>query len=209
MDTRQRSRALDPAWRRWTLLGALFVLGVAYVAAFALFVARSENFIEKQRLDAAAAYSREHKAQVPSTLSFRSGSADIARLGGGWHRPEEAGVWSSEKNAWIAVSTRDFRADLLVRLNLIAFAPPPRPRLQIRIDVDGQPLGAWDRDSATGEKPLEVRVPAALLRDGQITIALHTDHVDSPFHLGIGADKRKLGVLLSSIELRPASSPTE
>lgn len=195
----------DPAWRRGSLLGALFVLGGIYIFAYILFVTQSQNFIVAKRNDRALNFSRNHAIELPAKLLFGVAENDTARLGGGWHLPEVNSVWSATTDAWIELVVRKQNsANLLIRLNTIAFVVKPHPRIKITVSVNEMPLGSWVRDTTNASEPLDVRVPRSLAGTNDFAIHLRIDHGDSPFRLKVGPDRRQLGVLLTSIELREA-----
>ena len=92
-----------PAWRRWLLLIALFALGVAYIAAYAVFVARSRNFIDVQRNRRARTFAQAPTpVALPAHLTFGESQPGAGAL---WRRlvqpAKPGGVWSASADTWI------------------------------------------------------------------------------------------------------------
>lgn len=205
MDTAENDRDLiDPAWRRWLLLGVLVCLGLLYLLAFDLFVTRSRDFIVARDNQRALDYSRAHIVPVPSKLSFGAGQPDNGHLGGGWHRPDSGGVWSQTRDAFVSIIVAHRHPDLLVRLNTTAFVAEQRPKLRISASINDVPAGKWVRNASNAQEPLDVQVPASLAHADQLVIHLKTDHVASPYRLSNEPDNRQLGLLLYSVEVRDA-----
>lgn len=196
---------IDPAWRRWLLLGALACLGLLYLLALELFVTRSRDFVVAKDNQRALDYSRAHILPVPSKLAFGSGQADNGHLGGGWHRPDAGGIWSQTTDAFVTIVVPHEHPDLLVRLNTTAFVAEHRPKMRITASINDVPAGKWVRNASNAQEPLDLHVPASSLAHAdQLLIHLKTDHVASPWRLSSGPDSRRLGVLLYSIEVRAA-----
>lgn len=203
MDVTETDRDLtDPAWRRWTLLGSLIVLGLLYIFSYGLFTVRSENFIVGQRNERAMEFSSQHPFTLPARLSFGVGEKDNPRLGGGWHLPESGGVWSAASNAWIEVVLPRTDVDVLLRLNATALVSEHHAATKLEVTINGVPAGSWVRTIADASEPLDIRVPRGPLQRRRLAVCLQTDYVDSPVRMRIGEDVRELGVLLRSIELR-------
>jgi hypothetical protein len=205
MDPREDNRDMsDSAWRRWSLLVALLVLGSLYLLAFILFVSRSQDFIAERRNNSAADFSRSHAIPLPADLIFSSDTNNVARLGGGWNYPDVNGVWSAAKDAWVELAVHPLDADLLVRLNTTASTANKKNRIEV--SVNGVPMGSWARYASNASEPIEIRLPRSLIGTGLLAIHIHTRSVSSPFRLGEGNDTRQLGVLLTSIQIRQAES---
>jgi hypothetical protein len=213
MDIAEDHRNLvDPAWRRWLLLGALVLLGVFYVVACSFFFKHSVDFIAARYNQRALEYSRAHVVPLPAKLSFGLGEADNARLGSGWHRPDTGGVWTESVDAFVEIAVSRQHPALLLRLNTTVFLPKHRPRMKIKAVINGVAAGKWERRWSNASEPLEIVIPAALFQADHLALHLKLDHIASPFRLRNGPDTRELGLLLWSIEVGEApgtaSTPT-
>lgn len=194
-----------PAWQRWSLFAAILALGTLYLATFALFVTQSRNFIVAERNERALIFSNTHIITLPARLSFGVGESADARLGGGWHLPDTVGVWSMTSDSWVELVVHKPNTDLLLHISTTAFVTRTPPRMGITGFVNEMPLGSWVRDSTNASEPLDIHVPGSLAPTGHLSVHLRTDNLASPFRLNVGSDRRRLGLLLTSIELREAS----
>ncbi|HET7063983.1 MAG TPA: hypothetical protein VFI49_06865 [Rudaea sp.] len=190
-----------PAWRRWLLLTALFVLGAAYIAAYALFVARSRNFIDVQRNERAETFAHAHAIAVPAHVTFGEGQPGAGMLGGGWYNPETGGAWSASADAWIHLALTTSDSDLELQLNATAFVAEHHSRIRIGVDVNDASLGSWERRPDNAGEPMRAHIPAAQARSGSLIVHLHIDKPASPKQLGPSDDFRQLGVFLTSLDL--------
>jgi hypothetical protein len=196
---------IDPAWRRWLLLAMLLLIGSGYIAAFWLFLHNSRDFFVVGQNRRAGAFSSARPVALPAILLVGQDQSDNDRLGGGWHHPDPGGVWSGADDAWIDIALLKQDQDVAVRLNTDAFVAPGHSRIKIVADVNGTRLGTWTREASNHAEPLEMRVPHNLVKTGQIGIHLNIRHSASPFEVRVGPDQRRLGILLSSVELSALS----
>lgn len=201
--------AVDAPWRRWTLLAALLILGLGYVAAYALFRARSENFLVTQHNLDAEEYSRAHPIAPPRKLTFGTDADGNPYLGGGWYPPAGGGAWSTLNDAWVLLAIAPTDADLAVTLQMNVALAQKTPRNRITISANEQILGTWERDTATAAEPIRLRIPSTILHRGLLRLRLHAEHVWSLRDMGSSDDGLllgvRLGVLLNAVELESAS----
>jgi hypothetical protein len=192
-----------PVWQRWTLLIALFVLGVGYVLAFALFNRDSMDFIVDQQNRRAMQYARAAPIGIPNTLQFNAGAIGATLLGGGWYASEAGGAWSSRNDSWIALALRDTNDGVKVTLNGNAFVTARHhKKIVVSADVGAQRLGAWQRTISNPAEPIQLCMPAAIARRGSFLLHLHVDRLSSPLETDEGPDHRTLGWFLASMELQ-------
>lgn len=193
-------------WQRWLLLGALAVLAAGYVAAFALFATHSVDFIASGRDRAARQHSQSHPLALPAHLEFARGREGAAHLGSGWYPPEEDGVWSQVGAAHIHVVVDRCPCDVALKLTAGLFISDRTPKNDVRIEINGAPVGRVVRHRADAWAPLEVIVPHALAASGVLDISLRTHRVVAAFRERTGADERRLGMLLIAMDLSAAPS---
>jgi hypothetical protein len=203
MDAAKTDRTVsDPAWRRWSLFIALLVLGGCYIAAYAFFLLHSKNFIDVARNQQAADFSRVHPLAGPTKIIFGRSETSNAYLGGGWHVPDPGGAWSTTKDAWVLLTVRKPDGDLSLRINAMPFLGTSHVRSTLHAYVNDSLLGTWTRSRENATEPLDIRIPHELAANGTLAIRLNTNYLDSPFRLRKGPDDRRLGLFLSSIEVR-------
>ncbi|HET7844885.1 MAG TPA: hypothetical protein VFL14_12090 [Xanthomonadales bacterium] len=200
--------AIQPAWRRWTLLAALFAIGMVWIAAFALFRARSEDFVAV-RIDAAASdRARTPAPGLPVTLSFGSGLGAEQLLGDGWWPVDEGGVWSWSERAHVWLRWPRGVDSFRLGIEGDVFVPG-RSRPRVRLYANDALLGEWTahRDDTVVQEFVRVDGPAP--RDGLVMLTIEIDRVASPFRTQPDSkDTRYLGFHLRKLELAPVPATT-
>jgi hypothetical protein len=193
-----------PIWRRRLLFATLLAMGGCYVAAYAFFISRSENFLVARDNRQAANYAAQHAVALPVSWKFGSGSPDNGRLGYGWRTPFPVGAWMAANDAWILWLPARRDTDLILTLDTVAFTTPVSPLNRVEVSVNGQVLGAWERGGANAHAPIEVRVPHSLLREGTCSLRVHIDHVKAMYRSDVGAARNGQELMLSGMTVRMA-----
>lgn len=190
-----------PSWHRWSLFIALLILGCGYIAAYALFSARSENFISVRRNHRALVFARFRPASLPASWTFGEGRAENGLLGDGWLRvPGKPGMAMFENNAWVVLPAKS-DIDVLLTLHALFFTTPRAPRNRVEVSVNGQLLGSWERGGTDTDEPIDVRIPASLLKDGLCRLKIHVDRLASVYRPDAGPERNDQHVLLTAITL--------
>lgn len=198
----------DPRWLRWTLFVALLVLGAFYVLAYAFFVEQSHDFAAELYNSRAREYAEGHPVDLPARFIFLSESADVSRLGSGWHAPAPAGTWSSLNDSWIAIALRHPRKAVAVKLYATAFVSRYHKRIDVSAEINGQTIGKWRRMRGNASEPVEFCI-SNTAEQSPLMLHLHVKSVASPLQVGGGPDGRQLGLLLTSIELSGDCGPPD
>lgn len=193
-------------WHRRLLFAALLAMGVGYIASYAFFVLRSENFIVAQHNRRTAELSQAHPVLLPVSWAFGSSSADNAHLGYGWTAPRAVGAWMVANDAWIMFVPTQRDSDLILTFNTVVFTTPAAPFNRVEVSVNGQTLGSWERGGPDARSPIEVRVPAALLRGGECSVRIHIDRVTSQFRPDVGAARNRQDLMLATMTVRKADN---
>lgn len=194
-------------WRSWLLFSALVILGCGYIAAYAFFLAHSENFIVVQRNRRALAFAQAHAVSLPVTWTFGNGRAENALLGDGWVSVRgQTGVEMTQNDAWVMLGTTAGDTDLSLTLYALFVTTPAAPRNRVEVSVNGQVLGSWERGGADQDKPIEVRVPANLMKDGRCRLKVHVDRLASRYRPDAGPLRNGQHVLLGAIALDKADA---
>jgi hypothetical protein len=189
-----------PAWRRWTLLATLFAIGLLYIAAFALFRARSTDFVAVRLDGEARDHARVPAPALPQTLAFGVGQPAQRLLGDGWWPTDEVGTWSRRERANLFLRRPRAAGELWLTFEGDAFVAGRR-RQHVRLYADGALLGEWlaHRDDTVVRET--VRLPEPAHPDGVVALTIEVDRVDSPFRTSDSRDNRRLGFHLRLIEL--------
>jgi hypothetical protein len=193
------------SWPRRLLFVALLATGAGYIAIYAFFVVRSENFIIAQDNRKAAEYGRQHPAPLPVTWKFGNGSPDNARLGFGWRTPFPVGAWMAVNDAWIAWVPVRRDVDLILDFNVAVLTTPAAPENRVEISVNGRTLGSWERGGSSARSPIEVRVPSALLSEGACRLRIHIDHVKAMYRPDVGVARNGQELVLTDMAIREAT----
>lgn len=194
------------AWRRWLLLVALFVLGLMYIAAFALFRRDSRNFLDTVEEARARGHAAAHPiAVLPQRMVFHRGNAESGHLGAGWWPagPDGAALVRSPAQLLLPVVPR---RDLRLDFTLDAYVPAPGA--SVTLTSRGVTLANWH----VGDQPrlahTRVMLPAALQSGGLIELELH---LQGPRKAWKGARAARPGVeiwlLLRDLTISAADAP--
>lgn len=201
MDTGQTHRDLSvPPWRRALLLSALLALGGVYVAAFAVFVSGSEDFVAR-RIDARARdYALAHPLTAPAALRWGADESDRQYLGVGWHAPDPGGVWSArpESTLYLAVTGSD---DVDLEVAFDSFVASGHERLRVRLEGNGRLLAQWQPRIGDSQVSDRLRLPRAVFGRGAIALRWRVDTPASPYVLRTGGDTRRLGIRLTGLSV--------
>lgn len=127
----------------------------------------------------------------------------------GWSTPEDWGTWTDGKAATFFVDPSGLKADTL-ELTLVARGFDAGKGLSQTVDVrvGGHGAGTLTVPGAAEMKPVTLRFPAALLDpEGPTEITLRLPDAASPFELGLGGDRRVLGIAVAEVGVGPAGEP--
>jgi hypothetical protein len=196
----------DPAWRRWTLLALLTLLGCGYIVAFTLFVTRSGDFIFTQRNDLAAQFSAAHPLDVPGELRFGADRADNRHLGGGWNGADDNGVWSQSNEAALELSLRPVPGIIELRFGAYTYISARTKRNRADISINGQTVASVQRDNTNAGEPIVVRWRPPPTARAMLHVRLHVRHCRSPKREGLSPDARSLCLLLNSVQVVDTST---
>ncbi len=195
-----------PAWRRWLLLAALFVLGLLYIAAFVVFRRDSGHFLDTVEQTRARAFATGHAVTaLPQRLVFNAGNAENGYLGAGWWPPGPDGASLVRSPARLLLPVLP-RRDLRLDFTLDAYVPAPGA--SVTLISRGVTLARW----RVGDQPrltqTRVVLPAALYPDGMVDLELH---LHGPRKAWKGARAAKPGVeiwlLLRELTISAADAP--
>jgi len=137
-----------------------------------------------------------------SELRFgMAGNAD-AFMGVGWGSCAAVFCWTDSHVATLVLPVEKTGSKLDMNVRLMSFVSEPKvPRQRIRVSVNGEQLGEW----VSHKKSLQsfaLRIPAERVTGHELRISFGLPDAVVPRALGLGGDKRLLGVALVSLRLR-------
>lgn len=139
----------------------------------------------------------------PDTVyPVRLDGAGLRYLGSGWSHAETGGVWSDGTPALIVTRLAPSPVPLKLMLTLQAYAPAEGQPQEVAVEVNGSPASHW-KVVADQAALYEIDIPTVPAKTGgRITIRLDIMKPVSPLQRHQSTDARRLGVLLSHLELR-------
>lgn len=118
-------------------------------------------------------------------------------LGRGWDLPEQYGIWSSDKVAWLTLDTHGAR-DFILMLNVIDIGPSKDDTQAIEVLLNGQ----MQRQTRVSSGVFSVMISGATPgQPARVELRLPEAAVPPPFH-GV-PDPRLLGIGVSEIRVIP------
>lgn len=142
-------------------------------------------------------------------FNFRQGQSAVNfdHLLFGFSGPEPAGRWTDGNAASFRCHQPDGdRRATHVILETTAFLHPTLGpfRQRATVKVNGRPVADHVFTAVAGEKIFDV--PLSISDGPEIEIVIETPDAAAPAELGVGADRRRLGVQVRRIEFSPASA---
>lgn len=145
---------------------------------------------------------------VGDTLHLDAGRVVRDRLRQGWSAPESWGAWSDEGRAAIALVLAEPVGDEVLQLELEARllvrpGEPAPPTLEVL--ANGVGIGRWTPPDGSFHA-LSFPLPGSLVPpSGQLELVFEVTPMRTPAELGLGQDRRTLGIGLESV--RVSSQP--
>lgn len=142
-------------------------------------------------------------AMSPDTgYPVRLDGPGLRYLGLGWSHAEMGGVWSDGTSALIVARLAPSSVPLKLTLTLQAYAPAEGQPQEVAVEVNGSPAGHW-KVVADKAALYEIGIPPRPTQTGgQIAVRLDIMEPVSPLQRHQSTDARRLGVLLSNLELQ-------
>lgn len=204
------SLGISPDVRLLGLLLSKFSLGTGEMGS--LDGAQSEDTAHASGYAQPAVEDDPHPGQIPEYVSAApyalgefipcDGSGKEAPyLVSGWSSPHDPSRWTVGKHAQILlrVEPAQHKPCALVLEGKALNRPDGQPQ-NVEIDVNGVVCGRCAYEATMTDHRIALP-PEAMTEDGTLRIALHISNPISPEELGLGTDRRPLGILLRGFSL--------
>ncbi len=123
----------------------------------------------------------------------------------GWSEAEEGGTWSNgDVSSILLPLSITPKNNLELMLDGHAFIGDKHPSQEVGILVNGHHLATLKYDQQSNDGVRVVKIPRSLVleKNGQLLIKFNFKNQKSPVELGLSTDSRRLGLCLTSMELR-------
>jgi hypothetical protein len=189
--------------RRLGLFALEVALGLVYLAAFAVFVTQSRDFLVVRDNQQAAAAARATTPVLPGTFEFGARQADNALLGIDWWSFEEGdeGIWSKAR-PYIYLPVPADAGGVQLSIDGDLFVAPGHETVGMTLTIDGLRAAEWTAIYGHPEPAFAVSVPGSAAADGLLELRLDIANPAVPLHFGDPAEKREVGLLLRSVTLQ-------
>jgi hypothetical protein len=144
-------------------------------------------------------------------VSFTSGFPRMY-LASGWSDPEEWGTWSDSQEATLIFYCEEKpRNDITFRATFNVFLTKSHDRQHIRVYANNRSVAEWDFRGKEDRMPVtrELTIPASVFEVPRLQLKFHIEKPASPAHLGLGTDRRRLGIGLIKLAIISAGSVRE
>jgi glycosyltransferase involved in cell wall biosynthesis len=142
-----------------------------------------------------------------TTIDFTNEMKARRYLLAGWHNTEVGrGIWSDGPIAELAFRfDRTPKGIVVLRVNLSALISEAHRDIKVTVVANGTAVALWRfnvvQPTQISRSWREAVVPANLVRENQLRVALRIEHPASPAQLGIALDSRSLGIMLHKLSM--------
>lgn len=134
-------------------------------------------------------------------IQFGSGGNADPYLGFGWSGAEPTGRWTVGPVARLSLRLPDDAgSDLRLFLKATPFVTRDQPVQPVTVFIDRRPVHQVDLSPDMANAPVEVALlPDMVVENGVLELMLEIGHPQSPQALGLGSDRRPLGLMVDYI----------
>jgi hypothetical protein len=175
------------------------------VACFELVITEVDDATVRsaQQQNAAQATAAKGRAYSPGTVITFGRNGNIRRYGRfGWNEPEDTFTWTTAQPATIELELPPSEGPLELKMKLAGLIDEKELPVQpTHVFANDRQIAEW-QVGTTGE--FTAVIPREIISSGNpLTLALHAPKAATPKELGMGDDKRVLGVRCDALVLRP------
>jgi 4-amino-4-deoxy-L-arabinose transferase-like glycosyltransferase len=146
---------------------------------------------------ASCAQVRKEPPPIAKIFDFANGKNGGEYLGAHWHDQEPWGRWSDGQFASIRLPL--LAGSRYLKIQIVSLVGPAMPSQTISASINGE-LEKTMTITQPGPTSMVLDIPPNLAANSMLEIVFHVAKPISPAQMGIGSDKRILGVGLVSVE---------
>jgi hypothetical protein len=144
----------------------------------------------------------ETRYQAGASIRFSSGGESERFRVAGWSDTEKDCTWTRGRSAKLKFSISKTEGPLVLKMRLMGLVSPPElPFQPVDVNVNGNKLAEWDVDGEPAD--YSATIPSTMMNGGELEIELKTPKATTPRSLGMGDDKRVLGVCCAEMAISP------
>ena len=122
----------------------------------------------------------------------------------GFDAPKSEGRWSLGNKAFISFVVPKINADLIITLKTSAYINTKNSKRSVISNINGKEYSKWVFQSGHKTPKTEFLLKKSDLgKNSKVVISFTISGFKSPQEIGYGSDRKKLGLFLNSIELKP------
>ncbi len=142
-----------------------------------------------------------------TVINFGAGAGAQRYKISGWYNPEKNFTWTGKDPAVLDIALPPTNRALTLKMKLAGmFKPESLPNQPTEISVNGTKIADW---SVADEDEFEATIPANVVAQRRrLRIEIRTPDAIAPKELGVGEEKRSLGVRCSALMITDEAAST-
>lgn len=140
--------------------------------------------------------------EIFKTYTFNQEHSQILTLG--FDAPKSEGRWSLGNKAFISFAVPKINADIIITLKASAYINTKNSQISVIPNINGKEYSKWVFQNGRKTPKTEFLLKKSDLgKNSKVVISFTISGFKSPQEIGYGSDRKKLGLFLNSIELKP------
>jgi hypothetical protein len=128
---------------------------------------------------------------------------DYGGFGDGWSAPEKTGIWTEGATSELTIGVPGIdTGDYILTIALAMVCVASGDSLRVDLVANGDRVATRELMDSFG-RPWRVVLPANVVRDGELELAIVAHAPRSPLELGWSSDDRRLGIHIRTLTLDP------
>jgi SAM-dependent methyltransferase len=135
-------------------------------------------------------------------VDFRSGGNSGRYAFQGWSVQEPWGTWTDGAEADIYFLIEEpLEAGAVLTASVSAFVAPLHPAIRVEVECNGEPIAVWVLDRSEGIEKSAIIRPGIINKGRSLRVCFRIYHPASPYGLGQSADRRLLGLGITTLRV--------